>query len=295
VVDTRIVPSSDPTYPSLLREAGESKPLHVRGTLPRAPGVAIVGTRRATVRARAFTAELAAGFARAGVAVWSGGAHGIDTAAHEGALASGGATVVVLGSGFEQPYPKENIALFREVVARGGALVSLVADDVAPRPQFFIERNGVLAGATRATLVVECPLKSGARSATARARAFGRPVGAVPHSPWSTEGAGCLAELALGAKLVASLSAALALAGIDASGTLPLFAPASLARTELSEPERTTLLAILDGASSVDSICEHTQQSAAAVVSAAVSLLVAGLVRETSMGFEATVSRAAIA
>ncbi|HTJ84752.1 MAG TPA: DNA-processing protein DprA, partial [Polyangiaceae bacterium] len=115
-MDPRTVALDAPEYPALLRSTQAAVPLRVRGALSIAPAVAIVGTREATPPALAFARELAAGVARAGVAVWSGGAEGIDTAAHEGALSVGGATVVVLGSGLDYTFPAANAGLFERVV-----------------------------------------------------------------------------------------------------------------------------------------------------------------------------------
>src|SRR6266849_4277344 len=90
--------------------------LFLRGELPRGPAVAIVGTRHPTTRGAEYARELAFELAQAGVAVLSGGAEGIDTEAHRGALAAGGVTVVVAPAGFEHPFPEQNAELFRAVV-----------------------------------------------------------------------------------------------------------------------------------------------------------------------------------
>jgi DNA processing protein len=192
--------------PSLLLAAGAGKipdpppVLYVRGFLPRAPGVAIVGTRRASEQALAFTRALVLELSPRGFCIWSGGAFGIDAAAHEAALQAGAPTVVVMGGGLERPYPPEHRGLFDRILAAGGALVARVPDDVAPRAGGFHQRNEILAAATAATVIVQAGYKSGARSTAGAARRLGRPLFAVPHAPWDESGQGCALELALGAR-----------------------------------------------------------------------------------------------
>src|SRR6187402_954396 len=118
--------------------------LYVRGELPRGPAVAIVGTRTPTPEAAEFAEELAVALATADIAVISGGAAGIDTAAHRGALAAGGCTVVVAAAGFDRPFPKQNASLFRRVLTNGGAYVSIVPGDQPSISSGFFTRNSYL-------------------------------------------------------------------------------------------------------------------------------------------------------
>jgi DNA processing protein len=177
------------------------KLLYARGELPRGPGVAVVGTRHPTARGVRFAEKLAHDLARAGVAILSGGAKGIDTAAHRGALRAGGPTVVVAPAGFERPYPSTNSQLFGEIVERGGAYVSLVADDSDAKRHVFFARNACLAALAHALVVVEAGFRSGASNAACWARKLGRPFLVVPHAPWAKKGRGCLIELRRGALL----------------------------------------------------------------------------------------------
>lgn len=190
----------DADYPRPLRELDSPPdPLHLRGELPRGRGVAIVGTRAATPEALSFARTLARSLASAGIAVYSGGAAGIDAAAHQGALEAGGKTVVVAGTGLDRTYPEEHGPLYERIVASGGALVSPFEADQRGAPWTFLKRNPVLVALADVTVVVQAPLKSGARSAAAAARKLGRPLLVVPASPWDPHGAGCFAELCLGA------------------------------------------------------------------------------------------------
>lgn len=175
--------------------------LFLRGELPRGPAVAIVGTRRPSAEGAAFTRELARQLARAGVAILSGGASGVDTAAHEGALEADGVTVVVAPAGFERPFPEENAELFRRVVARGGAYLSLVPDDVPAAQAAFFPRNGCLVALAHVVIITQLPFpRSGAANASKWARALGRPLFVVPHSPWVAQGTGAIHQLRLGAR-----------------------------------------------------------------------------------------------
>ncbi|HVJ18684.1 MAG TPA: DNA-processing protein DprA [Polyangiaceae bacterium] len=178
--------------------------LYLRGELPRGPAVALVGTRHPTREGRRFASELARDLARAGVAIISGGAEGIDRAAHVGALAAGAFTLVVAPAGFQRPFPKRHERLFRRIVSHGGAYASLVPDDKpAPRHGFFA-RNACLVALAHAVVVVEAPVRSGARNAAKWARSIGRPLFAVPAAPWNSKGKGCNQELRLGARVAES-------------------------------------------------------------------------------------------
>ena len=208
---TAITPTS-PEYPAALAAlpANDRPTLYLRGRLPQARGVAVVGARQASEAGQRFARLLAAELARRGIAVWSGGALGIDAAAHEGALEAGGATVVVAGGGLDWPYPREHEPLFDRVLRSGGALLARVPDGVRPMPPGFIQRNVILAALTDATVVVEASVKSGARSAAAAARRLGKVLCVVPHAPWDEGGAGCALELARGARAIVDVDDVLA-------------------------------------------------------------------------------------
>jgi len=169
----------DPRYPALLRET--SRPpylLYVRGWLPalQLPSLAVVGTRFPTGRGLQAAATLAAEAATCAVAVISGLARGIDTAAHCGALAAGGVTVAVLGCGIDMVYPRGNKSLAARLVGGGGCLVSEYAPGVNPARWTFPERNRIIAGLARSTLVVEAPEGSGALITSSFALEEGRDV-----------------------------------------------------------------------------------------------------------------------
>lgn len=175
------------------------------GTLPPLQGaIAIVGTRVADDDALAFTHDLACDLAAQGRTIVSGGAIGVDAAAHRGALAAGGATVVVLPTGFAPPYPEEHRGLFREVVERGGALVTEQPDELAPHAGTFLARNRIIAALAERVVVTQAPLKSGALSTAAAARKLEKPVFAVPQAPWEARGSGFVELVRRGAQICTS-------------------------------------------------------------------------------------------
>ncbi len=149
--------------------------------------------------------RLAAELADDGALVVSGGALGIDSAAHRGALDAGRPTVAVLAGGLDAPYPARNRALFDEIMARGGTLLGTQPPGTPPRRRLFVARNAVIAGLCDAVVVVEAQPGSGSLHTARAALRYGRLVAAAPGSP------GCEALLAQGAALVesaADLSAA---------------------------------------------------------------------------------------
>jgi len=177
----------------------------VLGQLPPLAGaIAIVGTRVADDEALAFTHDLAADLAAEGRTIVSGGAIGVDAAAHRGALSVGGATVVVLPTGLARPYPEEHRTLFREVVERGGALVTEQPDGLAPLPGTFLARNRIIAALAERVVVTQAPFKSGALSTAAAARKLEKLVFAVPQAPWEARGAGFMDLVRRGALICTS-------------------------------------------------------------------------------------------
>ncbi|WP_456826612.1 DNA-processing protein DprA [Cellulomonas sp. P5_E12] len=187
----------DPRWSTAVDDLGVEAPfcLWVRGDLDLAAAsarsVAVVGSRAATSYGERVAFDLADGLADAGGCVVSGGAYGIDAAAHRGALARGGPTLVVLAGGVDRAYPAGNTRLLESVVATGGALVSEVPPATLPTKSRFLQRNRLIAAASRATVVVEAAWRSGAMSTAHHAARLLRPVGAVPGPVTSMASAGC--------------------------------------------------------------------------------------------------------
>ena len=143
-------------------------------------GIAIVGARKATPYGRSCARRFAQLAAQHGVAVISGGARGCDGEAHKGALQAGGETVVFLGGGCDMLYPAQHVGLFQNIVNAGGAVVSEHPWEFPPVPYAFRTRNRLIAGLSRATLIVEAGLPSGTFSTADEALAAGKEVLAIP-------------------------------------------------------------------------------------------------------------------
>ncbi|MGI9124368.1 MAG: DNA-processing protein DprA [Mycobacterium sp.] len=162
---------------------------------------AIVGTRAASAYGEHVAAELADGLVQRDVAVVSGGAYGIDGAAHRAALAAEGVTVAVLAGGVDILYPAGHSALLHRI-SREGLLVSEYPPGVRQARHRFLTRNRLVAALSAATVVVEAGLRSGAASTAAWARALGRVVCAVPGPVTSAASSGCHVLIQGGAELV---------------------------------------------------------------------------------------------
>ena len=176
----RLVSFWDQDYPALLRQIHDPPALlYLRGSLPAGDALAIVGSRRATPGGLQLTRELAAELASRGIAIASGLARGIDTAAHLGALDVDGATVAVLGCGIDRVYPAENARLFQRILEKN-AIVSEFPPGTPPLAGHFPGRNRIISGLSRGVLVVEAAEGSGSLITSDFALEQGREVFAVP-------------------------------------------------------------------------------------------------------------------
>lgn len=190
----RLVVPGDDAWPDALGDLGAAAPhaLWVRGrSAADDRAVALVGARASTTYGERLAVDLAVGLARQGWTVVSGGAYGIDAAAHRGALLGEGRTVVVLAGGVDRAYPVGNARLLEETVASGGCLLSEVPPGSTPTRSRFLQRNRLIAALARATVVVEAAWRSGAASTAHHAARLLRPVGAVPGPVTSAASAGC--------------------------------------------------------------------------------------------------------
>jgi DNA processing protein len=190
-------------YPAALVALSPAPELWVRGAVTEEDelAVAVVGARRATPYGVEVAERLAGDLAARGVTIVSGFARGVDTAAHRAALAAGGRTIAVLGAGIDVVYPPENVALAREIIARG-ALVSQFPPGTPPLPYNFPTRNRTLAGLALAVIVVEAAERSGSLITAGFAADLGREVFAVPGKITSPTSAGTNGLLRDGATLV---------------------------------------------------------------------------------------------
>ncbi len=198
-----ILTQADAAYPELLRQIYDPPiVLYVKGELtPKDKNaVAMVGSRQTTHYGLEVARKLAYQLAYLGVTVVSGGARGIDTAAHQGALSAKGRTVAVLGTGINRVFPPENAELFERIAAQGAVITQFPMNRPADKQSFPI-RNRIVAGMTLGTVVVEANLNSGALITANFANDYGRQIFAVPGRIDSPRSKGCHELIKKGAKL----------------------------------------------------------------------------------------------
>ncbi|HHV50243.1 MAG TPA: DNA-protecting protein DprA [Clostridiales bacterium] len=202
-----VLTPDDALYPSLLRTIpGIPLVLYGYGELPNldlTPAIAIVGTRAVTSFGKQATALISAGLALGGAVVISGGAYGVDTAAHEAALAAGGLTIDVQGCGLDIDYPSKNSELRRRI-ALSGAVISEYPPGTPPLKHNFPLRNRIISGLSMGVCVTEAPEKSGALITARLALEQGRDVFAVAGDMLTGRSAGTDELIKRGAKLVTS-------------------------------------------------------------------------------------------
>lgn len=200
------ITARDAGYPRLLKEIHDPPiGLYRKGRYDlSAPCVAIVGSRRTTLYGQAVAKRFGAELARLGFCIVSGLARGIDTAAHDGALAAGGKTAAVLGTGIDIIYPPENLDLYRRIEAEGVVLSEFPFGRRADR-QSFAMRNRIVAGMCEATIVVESDVNGGAMITARFAGEQGRLIFAVPGRIDQNTSAGCHQLIRDGATLMTSV------------------------------------------------------------------------------------------
>lgn len=201
---------ADADYPRLLWEIPSPPPvLYYRGQVKMSenqgqiPGIAIVGTRFPTEHGKRWTKKISMGLAKSDFTVISGLAAGIDGQAHRSCLEAGGRTIAVLGTGLDLVYPPQNRQLFEEI-AEKGLILSEYPVGTKPDRGNFPARNRIIAGLSRAILVMEAPEKSGSLITARYANEFCRDVYTLPNSPDVAEAKGCLTLIHNGAEVILS-------------------------------------------------------------------------------------------
>ncbi len=268
----------DKNYPAPLSELPTSPPvIFYRGNIECLSGdaIAMVGTRSPTHYGQKVALELARELASAGFVIVSGGARGIDSYSHRGALDAGGLTVAVLGSGLDRPYPGENKKLFDKIVDSGGVVLSEFPLGTLPAPENFPRRNRIISGLSKGVIVVEAGMGSGALITTKWAISQGRDVFAVPGPITSPKSAGCNHLIKMGAKIVLSADDI-----IEEYGGIP---PAKKEKTkvELEGVERTIYEILLDkGPLHVDELAEIIDIPSSKLITHLFVLEMKGILRE---------------
>ena len=282
-IGARFVCIGEPDYPPLLKRIEHPPPVLAvlgDGPVPRLPAVSVVGARNASVAGTRLAAALSMQIGQAGYAIVSGLARGIDTAAHRGSIATG--TIGVLAGGLDKPYPPENETLCREIVDRGGAIVSEMPFGWQPRAQDFPRRNRIVAGMALGLLVVEAAKRSGSLITARLAGEMGRLVFAVPGSPLDPRAGGTNGLLKDGATLTTEandvLDAIAPLGGTSCTIELPLEEPADLSAAATPHEDQRLLVVNALGPTpvEVDEIIRHTALNPAQVQMILLELDLAG-------------------
>lgn len=280
-----ILTAADEEYPKRLREmSGAPLVLYVKGDVGALskPSVAMIGTRRATNYGLEIARRMSKDLASAGWAIVSGLALGIDGAAHAGALeCEKGVTVGVLGSGLDMFYPEENRELAREMVKRGGAVVSQFPFGRPADTTTFPIRNHIVAALASGVVAVECPNKSGTLITTSIAADLGRHVMAVPGRIDSRMSAGCLRLIREGATLVRSADDVLEIVNGfgEVRGDEEIAEPRDPEKPPFSVEEALVMTHVEQEGISLDELVRLTKLPIAKVSSIAMELRLKGFVR----------------
>jgi len=255
------LPFTDPAYPAALAAIADPPlVLWTRGAahVLERPAVALVGSRAASPYGLAVAEHLARDLAVRGITIVSGLARGVDSAAHRGALAAGGTTIAVLGSGADIIYPAEHSALAHDIEG-SGLLMSELTPGTPPLPIFFPLRNRIISGLSRAVVVVEAGEKSGSLITARLALDQGRDVLAVPGNVLSGRNRGAHGLLRDGAKIVEDVDDILEELGLPVKVSNRSQFPGSVSKRETAAPEDPILEAVVPGeAVDLDAIAERS-------------------------------------
>ena len=282
----------DPAYPRPLKLIDDPPPvLYVRGELAEADAVAlgVVGSRRCTHYGLEQAERFGGLLGRAGFTVISGGARGIDSAAHRGALAAGGRTIAVMGCGLARIYPPENLKLFDRMIAeRRGAVISELPMQVEVKAANFPRRNRIISGLSLGVLVVEAARRSGSLITARLAAEQGKDVFAVPGRVDSPFSQGTNALIADGATMATDLEDildALDRVGeaLKSAGAVEAAKPAP-PQPELTKDEARLMGYLAEAELSLDELVRRSRLPAAKVTAAMTMLAIKGLVKQLPGG-----------
>lgn len=282
----------DPQYPSLLAETVDAPAiLFVKGEQQNLllPQIAIVGSRKATAQGQRLGFEFAKSLASAGFAITSGLATGIDSSAHQGALACQGVTCALMGTGLDQIYPARNRGLAGQILQSGGVLATEFLPGSPPRAAHFPQRNRVVTGLSLGVLVVEASERSGSLISARLGAEQGREVFAVPGSVFSPVSAGCNSLIREGATLVTSPEQI-----VEQLGPMLNFQiearPQKLVAKKQEGQEKSSLHWLLEKMGfdpvTVDELCELSGRAIQEVNTALTELELDGKVVQTAYGYQ---------
>lgn len=271
----QVVTIADERYPKLLREIFDPPAvLFYRGDIAglALPCLAVVGTRQASSYGLRACEELTRPLAAAGLTIVSGLAYGIDAAAHQTTLAAHGKTIAVLANGLDTVYPTSHQRLADAIRQAGGGLLSEFPPGVPALKQNFVQRNRIIAGLARATLVIEGPPESGALITARYALEANREVLAVPGNIWAPQAAGVNELIKSGAHLVTSANDVLAVLGLEPAASVPATPP--------SESDAALLAYLSHEPTHIDDVARTTGLPVAHLLAQLMALELAGHVKE---------------
>lgn len=273
-----IVLADDAAYPTALKNTPDPPLfLYVKGDLQQGDCIAIVGTRKPTHYGLTVTSRISTELASAGLTIVSGLARGIDTAAHQGALAAGGRTIAVLGCGIDVAYPPENKGLIEDI-SRSGAVVTENPFGTQPESGYFPGRNRIISGLSRGTVIVEATEDSGSLITAKYAKEQGRKLFAVPGNIGSANSRGSNSLIKQGATLVESAQDILQdlkikTVGVQSAGTVRDL-PA------LTRDEEPVFRQITSEPKHIDILMKESNTTPAKISGALITLELKGLVRQ---------------
>ena len=272
--------SCEKDFPSLLKEIPfPPHALYVRGKIPadETTCVAMVGTRKASATGISTAATLAFELASHNIAIISGLAFGIDIASQKGALESGGKVVAVLASGVEKITPRSNTRLGEEIIAQGGAVISEYPVGTDSLPHYFLERNRIVSGLSRAVVVIEAPLRSGTLCTARFAIEQNRELLVVPGSITNPNFEGSHSLLKQGATLITCSKDVLEALGIDA------VSPSKRDISFLNDLQKKIFEYLTSCAKPVhtDALCDALNVSAAEISESLTMLVIMNVIKET--------------
>ena len=282
---------ADSDYPRLLLEIPSSPPiLYYRGKVKLEenqgllPLVGIVGTRNPTEHGKKWTRRISSILAQSGFTVVSGMATGIDTEAHQGCLQAGKRTIAVLGTGVDLVYPSNNRQLYQQIQEQG-LILSEYPAGTRPDRRNFPPRNRIIAGLSRAVLVMEAPERSGSLITAHYANEFNRDVYALPNSPDYQQSRGCLKLLKDGSQMIIDEAELLEMLGaipqLDLGEQLSLFSPTvTQPKPDLAPELAQVFAAIATTPTPFDLIVEESGLASSAVAAALLQLELLGLVSQ---------------
>ena len=297
-----IINKEDLRYPALLKEIPDApKKIYVLGELPldppaNGPKIAIVGTRKATDQGKIIAKKIAEKLTNLGVIIVSGLAMGIDTAAHEGAIAAKGKTIAVLANGLDKIYPAQNENLAKKILEFDGAIISEYEPKTPAYESQFLERNRIVSGLSVATIVIEAPERSGSIVTARLAAEQGREVFVFPGPANHPNYAGSHKLIRDGARLVSSIEDILE----DLKNQFPIFNPpvggqfsnnfqnSNFQLDKISDKDQLIIIKTIQKAGqplNIDKIIEITKLEPQIANQAIAFLTIAEIIKETEKGY----------